>query len=205
MKHLICYSGGKSSALVAIETTRRYGKENVFLVNHDIPGHIEDADIKRFKREVADYLGLPITYASHKDPSTDQFDVCVQAQAFKVENGQELCTNRLKTEPFMRYLITHHADKDCVIYYGFDPNEKKRIQRWSSFLGLLGYKTDYPLALWLNRTIRSTWEIGIAPPYSIGTSSIAPSQRYGRRGNGPKARLATQSTMAMMARSTSKT
>src|SRR6478672_4860580 len=128
MKHVICYSGGESSALAGIEVARKFGKEDVILLNHDIPGHVEDADIKRFKRDVADYIGLPITYASHKDPTADQFDVCVQAQAFKVENGQELCTNRLKTEPFMRYLDAHHADKNCIIYYGFDPNEQKRIQ-----------------------------------------------------------------------------
>lgn len=169
VKHIVCYSGGESSALVGVEVTRKFGTENVILLNHDIPGHVEDADIKRFKREVAGYIGLPITYASHKDPSADQFDVCVKAQAFKVENGQELCTNRLKTEPFMRYLDAHHADKNCVIYYGFDPGETLRIQRRSSFLGAIGYRTDYPLALWLERTIRSVREIGIEPPntYSV--------------------------------------
>jgi hypothetical protein len=169
VKHVVCYSGGHSSALVGIEVARRYSKENVILLNHDIPAHTEDADIKRFKREVADYLGLPITYANHKDPNADQFDVCVQAQAFKVNDGRELCTNRLKTEPFMRYLAAHHADKECVIYYGFDANETDRIQRRSSFLGALDYRTDYPLALWPDRTISSTLEIGIELPntYSV--------------------------------------
>lgn len=137
MDRIVCYSGGHSSALVAIEVVRRYGKDGVVLLNHDIPTHTEDADIKRFKAEVADYIGLPITYASHPDPQADQFDVCVQAQAFKVGNGQELCTNRLKTTPFMKYLAESHSSKDCVIYYGFDANEKKRIQRRSSFLGAL--------------------------------------------------------------------
>lgn len=166
--HIVCYSGGHSSALVGIEVVRRHGKENVVLLNHDIPAYIEDADIKRFKSEVASFLGLPITYASHPDPKATQFDVCVQAQAFKVENGQELCTNRLKTRPFMRYLETQHADKDCVIYYGFDSNERDRIQRRSGFLGELDYRTDYPLALWPDRTILSTLEIGIEPPNTYG-------------------------------------
>ena len=31
-KHIVCYSGGHSSALVAIEVVRRYGKENTVLV-----------------------------------------------------------------------------------------------------------------------------------------------------------------------------
>lgn len=169
MQHIVCYSGGESSGLVAVEVVRKYGRESVVLLNHDIPGHVEDADIKRFKRELADYLGLPITYASHKDPTADQFDVCVHAGAFKVENGQELCTNRLKTEPFMRHLAAHHADRDCVIYYGFDPKETARIQRRASIMAGLGYRTDFPLALWLDRTVSAVRELGIEPPntYSV--------------------------------------
>lgn len=63
-KYVVCYSGGHSSALVAIEAVRKVGKENVILLNHDISIEVEDRDIKRFKQEVADYLGcglhLPI-------------------------------------------------------------------------------------------------------------------------------------------------
>lgn len=36
MKYIVCYSGGHSSALVAIEAARKHGKENVILLNHDI-------------------------------------------------------------------------------------------------------------------------------------------------------------------------
>ena len=35
-KHIICFSGGHSSAIVAIEVVRRFGKENTVLLNHDI-------------------------------------------------------------------------------------------------------------------------------------------------------------------------
>lgn len=105
MKHVCCYSGGHTSALVGIEVVRRFGAENVVFLNHDINASVEDADIKRFKQEVADYCGVPITYASHKNPELDQFDVCVQAKAFKVNDGSELCTSRLKTEPFRKWLI----------------------------------------------------------------------------------------------------
>ena len=55
---IVCYSGGHSSALVAIETVRRFGKERVVLLNHDIISTSEGQDINRFKSEVADYLGL---------------------------------------------------------------------------------------------------------------------------------------------------
>ena len=63
MKYVVCYSGGHSSAICAVEAVRRYGRENVILLNHDICSRVEDKDIKRFKLEVADYLGIKITYA----------------------------------------------------------------------------------------------------------------------------------------------
>jgi 3'-phosphoadenosine 5'-phosphosulfate sulfotransferase (PAPS reductase)/FAD synthetase len=164
-KHIVCYSGGHSSALVAIEVVKKYGKGDVILLNHDIKVSSEGVDIKRFKQEVADYLKLPITYANHlKWDEKDQFDVCIDAKAFKVGNGTALCTNRLKTQPFEKYLKEFHADKDCIIYYGFDANEGVRIQRRIGHLGGMGYKTDYPLALWKEHTITSTRQIGIEPP-----------------------------------------
>lgn len=166
-KHIVCYSGGHSSVLVAVEVARGFGPENTILLNHDINPRTEEKDIKRFKQEVADYLGLPITYANHPQWDTkDQFDVVVDAKAFKVGNGTALCTHRLKTQPFEKYLKEFHPEKDVVIYYGFDANEMHRVQRRRQILGVQGYATDYPLALWPaeKRTIHSTKEIGIEPP-----------------------------------------
>lgn len=170
MKHIVCYSGGHSSAIVAIEVVRKFGKENVVLVNHDINASVESPDIKRFKKEVADYLGLEVTYVNIQglslDLIPDQFEVVIKAKAFKVGNGSELCTSRLKTEPFVDYLKNEFPFKDCIIYYGFDANERTRIQRRSGILGAMGYKSDYPIALWpeSERTISQTIQIGINPP-----------------------------------------
>lgn len=165
MKHLVCYSGGHSSALVAIEVTRRYGQENTILLNHNIHPNSEHADIKRFKEQVADYLHVPITYANMGEwDKKDQFDVVIEAGAFKVGTGTALCTNRMKTRPFEEYLTQEFPTKEAVIYYGFDAKEKARIQRRSSHLALLGFASDYPLALWEERTIYSTDEIGISQP-----------------------------------------
>ena len=168
MKHLVCYSGGHSSALVAIDVVRRYGPENVVLLNHDINPRYEDADIKRFKAEVAAFLGLPITYANfmgldNPDEISSQFVVCIAAKAFKVNNGQEFCTNRLKTVPFERYLLANHPPGTATIYYGFDANEESRIERRRKYLRAAGYDTAFPRAEW-KTIINSTLEIGIAPP-----------------------------------------
>ena len=164
-KHLVCYSGGHSSALVALEVANRFGTENLLLVNHDIHSSSEHHSIKTFKKEVAAFIGVPITYVNMENWDTkDQFDVVIEAGAFKVGNGSALCTNRMKTRPFEKYLKESFPAGTATIYYGFDRNEFDRIQRRSSHLGNMGYKTDYPLALWSERHYYSTLDIGIEPP-----------------------------------------
>ena len=171
MKYIVCFSGGHSSAIAAVETVRRYGKENTILLNHDICDRTEDKDIKRFKKEVADYLNLPITYANMPGfEDKDQFDVCMEEKAFKYGiQSSAICTQKLKTEPFMVWLGEHYpinkgeVRNDIVIIYGFDKRETARISRRVGFMASIGYKTDYP-ALWKNRTINQIEEIGIKRP-----------------------------------------
>lgn len=153
MKHVVCYSGGHSSGIVAIEVVRRYGKENVILLNHDINANVEEADIKRFKKEVADFLGVPITYKNYQDLPVDllpdQFEVVEIEKSFlSPQTRQALCTSRLKTVPFTEYLSHTFPNKDCVIYYGFDISEPNRVERREEILSSMGYTSDYPLVLW---------------------------------------------------------
>lgn len=179
MKHLVCYSGGHSSALVAIEVVRKFGKENVILLNHDINPNVENDDIKRFKEEVSKYLDVPVTYANYNglsvDNLPDQFDVIDKIGYFTDRKRNVLCTYELKTKPFAEFLEKNFPSKegepreDLTIYYGFDMNEIHRINRRVGILFNMGYKADFPLALWKDRTITSTKEIGIEPPntYSV--------------------------------------
>ena len=112
VKYIVCYSGGHSSALCAIECVKRFGKENVVLLNHDISPEVEDLDIKRFKKEVADYLGLDITYANmegwqYKTP----LRICKELGGFKFGNSSAMCTTKLKTEPFYKWLKENYPVK----------------------------------------------------------------------------------------------
>lgn len=170
MKYVVCYSGGHSSALVAVEAVRKYGKDDIILLNHDISSNVEHSDIKRFKQEVADYLGVPITYANMDNfEQLDPLSVSINNSAFSVYGNPALCTYYLKTQPFERWLKANYpADfnnpcEDITILYGFDADEIARIQRRVGILGQKGYKTDYPLALW-DRTIQNIEEIGINRP-----------------------------------------
>lgn len=156
IKHIVCYSGGHSSALVAIEVVRRFGKENVILLNHDINSRFENEDIKRFKKDVSNYLGLQITYANHQNELSSnliksQFEVCIEKGTFvNPANRQILCTYVLKTEPFYKFLEQLPKYNEYIIYYGFDKNELSRIDRRKTILNDSGYDSDYPLALWGN-------------------------------------------------------
>ena len=125
MKKIICFSGGHSSALAAIETARKYGTEGMVLLNHDISPHVEHEDIKRFKREVAEYIGLTITYANMPGWETmPPLAVAVANKAFKAFNHPAFCTSRLKTEPFYKWLeengelVVRAAVKDEIIFAG---------------------------------------------------------------------------------------
>jgi len=160
-KHIICFSGGHASAIVAIEAERKYGKENVILLNHDIHPHFEDEDIKRFKKEVSDYLGIPITYANEGNQSVvelikNQFEVCIEKGSFVNPHGRQiLCTFVLKTEPFYNFLKNLDKNFEYVIYYGFDENEFNRVERRKSILEKDGYVSDFPLAIWLEEQINA--------------------------------------------------
>ena len=165
MKHLVCYSGGHSSALVAIEVVRKFGKENVVLLNHDINPKIEHEDIKRFKKEVADYLGLKITYANN--PRWEELTPvsnALELSGFQFAPGKALCTKELKTKPFYKWLEENAINKkEWVVYYGFDKDEPDRISNRTTIMRSMGFNTDYPLANW-DRTILGTEEIGINRP-----------------------------------------
>lgn len=169
MKHIICYSGGHSSARVAVSVARKFPNDEIVLLNHDINPSVELPDVKRFKKEVADYLGLPITYANYEgidlcDNIPDQFDVSIKIKGFKFGNGTELCTYNLKTKPFYKWLNENCDKENTIIYYGFDANEMHRVQRRSSILGKDGWRTDFPIALWKDGVLGQTIEIGINPP-----------------------------------------
>jgi hypothetical protein len=202
--HICCYSGGYSSgnvALLVADYAKKYPEDIVILLNHDINGNVEDMDIKRFKNDVSNAVNTPITYANidniknHED-IPDQFDVSIEKKGFGF-NGNILCTTHLKTEPFAKYLKTHHPTKktkelsggrgrpkniiiprdDIVIYYGFDLDETTRIQRRIGALSSMGYRTDYPLALWNGANIDMAKTLGIKPPLTYtdikGTSSLS--------------------------------
>ena len=179
MKAVICYSGGHGSALAAIEAARRYGKENVILLNHDISADVEHYDIKRFKDEVAEYIGVEITSANMEGwENLTPLKISILNKAFQFSPGRALCTYYLKTAPFQswlkenypawQYVLEDRVHDEIIILYGLEASEGERIARRRLFLMGEGYQSDYPLAYW-KRTIEKTEDIGIKRPvtYSV--------------------------------------
>ena len=59
LKHIVMFSGGAGSSLVAKLVADEFGKENTILLH--TPTYAESPDADRFRQQVADYIGLPIT------------------------------------------------------------------------------------------------------------------------------------------------
>lgn len=169
MKYVVCYSGGHSSALAAIETVRKYGRKNVILLNHDIDKRVEDVDVKRFKEEVASYLGLPITYANQtRFKESAPLAICREKKMFCFKSGSHICTYFLKTEPFYEWLKKCYPvepggglSTEITLVYGFDISEPKRMERRTRHLLSLGYRTEYPM---LTSSMHGIEEVGIEKP-----------------------------------------
>jgi hypothetical protein len=143
-KYVICYSGGRSSSECALTMAALHGAKNLILLNHNINGHIEQACTKKLKEDVASYLGLDITYANHNDWDTaTPVSVCVDAGAWKVGRGKILCTNRLKTAPFMKWMEKNDPNKENIYVYGLDRNELSRITRRAQVMGY-GVQNNIP-------------------------------------------------------------
>ena len=170
MKYVVCFSGGHSSALAAVETVIRHGRRNTILLNHDISSKVEDEDVKRFKQEVADYLEVPIVYANREDFQVDTpLSLCRQKKMLRFGKRNSICTYYLKTEPFYKWLSENYPVRqgavsgEITLVYGFDASEPHRIIRRRNHLLRQGYLSEYPLAEG-NPVVRDIRDMGICLP-----------------------------------------
>lgn len=166
-KHIVCYSGGVSSALVGAMVLKKFGPEKTVWVNHQV--NAEPLDVDRFEQEFASYHKMPITYVN-----AEGFDTLTPYEVAEIYNrffvpvrGQPtaMCTYVLKTEPFEIYLSQLQDKSKVKVYYGFDRSEIVRMTKKIKVALKWGVMLDFPLALWDDKLDESYLDkIGIKAP-----------------------------------------
>lgn len=133
MNHIIAFSGGLASAVVAKIISEQH---DVTLLFHDTK--TEPADNDRFRFDVSKYLDIPITEVSD---GRDIWQVFID-ESFLGNARNTMCSRILKQELSMKYCKAH---KPCVIYFGFTSNEWRRAQNVLSRYAQEGVEANFPL------------------------------------------------------------
>jgi len=119
MKHIVGFSGGAASSVVGKIVAEQYHNDTVLLFHNT---HTEPADNDRFRKDVSDYIGLPIT------------DYSDGRNIWQVFNDTGLmgntritpCSRILKQERSLQYL---KDNQPAILYVGFTVEEWERAQR----------------------------------------------------------------------------
>lgn len=160
MKHIVLFSGGAASAYVAWLVAQEQKKEDIILLH--TPTYSEHPDADRFRKQVSDYIGIPITTA---EDGRNIWDLIIQKQCLPSFHIP-YCTQVLKQIPRVKYLKT--IEKLYTIYIGFGPDEYRRVQKMTA-------RDEWPMSFPLfeknisgeevKRIIRQEWKICLPEPY----------------------------------------
>lgn len=123
MKHIVMFSGGAASSVVAKIVADKYPNETILL---HTPTGAEHEDADRFRQQVADFIGLPITVEAANKTLWEMVESYKQVP----NDGLPYCTERLKLIPQDRYLKKLEKQKESfIIYLGLGVDEWRRIQK----------------------------------------------------------------------------
>ena len=162
MKHICLFSGGAGSAYMSYLVAQQYPDDTILLFNNPKAEH-PDAD--RFRKQVADYIGLPITEVSDGRDLWELIDdnKCLPSSFIP------FCSRILKQEPAEKYYKT--LTEDFTLYIGYDISEGRRIQKQTARIEHSGRKVKYPLMEHglssdaVKSIIKDEWEICLPEPY----------------------------------------
>lgn len=124
VKHVVQFSGGAGSAVAAKLVIDEFGPEDVVLLFHDTKA--EHPDAKRFREEVAAFLGVPIT---ERSDGRSLWQV-IEAHNSLPSSFMGFCTDELKARQGETYLRDlEMAGQAYVVYNGMGADEEHRIAR----------------------------------------------------------------------------
>jgi 3'-phosphoadenosine 5'-phosphosulfate sulfotransferase (PAPS reductase)/FAD synthetase len=163
VKHICLFSGGAASALMSQMVADEHGAENVILLH--TPTFSEHPDADRFRKQVADRIGIPIT------TQADGRDIwqIIDDENCLPSNWIPFCTRILKQEQAEKFYKT--LTDDFVIYAGYGADEPGRIQKQTARFSGMWRKARYPLAergltgADAKRIIIQDWGICLPEPY----------------------------------------
>ena len=162
MLHIVQFSGGAASALVAKMVADEYGKENTILLFHDTKAEHEDA--YRFRRQVSKFVGIPITEVSDGRSLWEVIDDHHSLPSYHIP----FCTDDLKLKQAEKYL-KQFKPNEFILYNGFGPDEWQRIQRAVARAEAVNRTVKSPLfekrISNAKDIIRNKWRICLPEPY----------------------------------------
>lgn len=162
MLHIVQFSGGAASAYVGWLVAKEH-PDNTILLFHDTKTEHEDAD--RFRRQVAEYIGLPITEVSD---GRDLWQV-IEDNGIFPDSFKGFCTRILKVEQKEKYCKS--LTEPFILYNGFGPDEWRRVQRATIRNEVRGWVEKSPLFELgitneqVKKIIRDEWKICLPQPY----------------------------------------
>lgn len=166
IKHIVMFSGGAASSVVAKMVAEKYPKDTILL---HTPTGAEHPDADRFREQVAQFIGLPITVESAKKTLWEYVESWKYIPNMSFQNK---CTEQVKIDPQNRFLKRlERQGTDYIQYLGLGSEEWRRIQKVWARNQASGRKVEFPLAeakLTGNdckRIIRDEWKICLPEPY----------------------------------------
>lgn len=135
IKHVVKFSGGAASAVVAKIVADRHRDDTTLLFHNT---YSEPADNDRFRQQVADYVGLPITDVSDGRTIWQLFE----DEGMLGNQRMTPCSAMLKQEIGDKWL---KANLPCVVYFGFTAEEHLRAQRAAVKMSKIGAVARFPL------------------------------------------------------------
>jgi hypothetical protein len=173
-KHIVMFSGGASSAVVAEYVIKTYGKQNTILFFTDT--YWEDNDNYRFMEEVSEYLGIPIT--THVDGRTPE-EVFFET-GFLGNSRLARCSEELKVKQTIIYVEKLlNKGENPILYFGIGLHETHRADNLRSHylhFGVSPIETRFPLIETnlketnAKQRVREIWKINLPRMYALGFS-----------------------------------
>lgn len=192
--HVAMFSGGASSSYVSYYIVQKYGKENCILFFTDTLW--EDIDNYRFMEEIAEYIGLDITYRTDgRTPEEVFYDV-----RFLGNSRMAKCSEELKVRQTLIFLeeLRDVHNLEPILYFGIGPHEQHRavnLQNFYEHNPIEPIATRFPMIetftedLDTKKIIRDEWKIALPRMYGFGFSHANCAGRCVRGGLGHYALL----------------